>query len=181
MKPPALQLHSRGFLYIPGKKSPYTPDSPSALFKMQRILDLMKVKFSTVLIRFRQDGQMLCTLLHTSSQYMCTPRGTSDHPTTPWLPSLCCFSILKPYCCCTSHITGCCCSMPGLPRPLVCLNSLPLTSYILAVAASLCGMAKALKAKLPANATIIPLQQQDGILSSSTPLSQALHQCPNHL
>lgn len=88
MKPPALQLHSRGFLYIPGKKSPYTPDSPSALFKMQRILGLMKVKFSTVLIRFRQDGQMLCTLLHTASQCMCAPRDTSDHPSLAATPLL---------------------------------------------------------------------------------------------
>lgn len=147
MKPPALQLHSRGFLYIPGKKSPYTPDSPFALFKMQRILDLMKVKFSTVLTRFRQDGQMLCTLLHTASQCMCTPRGTSDHSTTPWLPPLWCSSILNPYCSCSSRITGPCCPMPGLPRPLVCLVSLPLAGYPLAVAASPHGMAKAPEAK----------------------------------
>ncbi|RMC00340.1 hypothetical protein DUI87_22948 [Hirundo rustica rustica] len=65
---------------------------------------------------------------------------------------------------------GPCCSMPGLPRPLVCQNSLPLTCYLLAAAASLCGMAKAPKAKPPVNATVIPLQQQDSILSSSTPV-----------
>lgn len=57
--------------------------------------------------------------------------------------------------------------MPGLPRPLVCLDSLALTCYPLAVAVSLHGMAKAPKAKLPVNATVIPLQQQDSILSSS--------------
>lgn len=65
MKPPALQLHSRGFLYIPGKKSPYTPDSPSARFKMQRIAELMKVKVLRALTGSMQDGQMLCTLLLT--------------------------------------------------------------------------------------------------------------------
>lgn len=74
--------------------------------------------------------------------------------------------LLNPYCSCTSHITGPCCSMPGLPRLLVCLNSLSLTCYPLAVAASLCGMAKAPKAKPSVNITVIPLQQQDSILSS---------------
>lgn len=107
-----------------------------------------------------------------SSWCICTPRGTSDHPTTSWLSQ----TLLVPLCpdsCCSwsllSRTTAPCCSTPGLIRPLVCLDSLPLTFYPLAVPASLHGTAKALQAKSSANPTAISLQQQDSILTSGTP------------
>ena len=110
---------------------------------------------------------------------MCTPRGTTDHPTTSWLSQTPPVPLCPDLYCSWSLPSGGqllpiapCCSMPGLPRPLVCLDSLPLTCYPFAVPASLHGMAEALQAKPSANPTAISLQQQDSILtSSSTPQS----------